>query len=111
MDGNDDEPFFCENCQSNSVSINENSFSVANEYPCPVCTKGVEDEDSICCSICEKWVHLDCTNLTPSQFKFLNDNGDEAFYCPKCQFGPQIDENIISLVQNQTILSHFWCFE
>ena len=40
----------------------------------------------MCCDHCNLWVHLECTNLTLEQFKYLTDpdNSDEPFFCDKC---------------------------
>ena len=39
-------------------------------YPCTVCGNAciTNKQDCICCTVCDEWTHLKCTDLTPSQF-------------------------------------------
>ena len=51
------------------------------KYPCIECAKPVKsNQKGIECSICNKWVHLKCTDLTDS----LEANENMPFYCLNC---------------------------
>ena len=61
------------------------------KYPCSVCQSpclGNERQNSICCVICDTWVHLKCTDLTLEQFNnYCKEDNDDPFYCSNCLFG------------------------
>ena len=61
--------------------INFRSF----KYPCLICSRPClsNRQNSLCCTICDQWVHLNCTNLTLQQFQSLTDS-EKPFYCDKC---------------------------
>ena len=55
------------------------------EYPCLVCENCVqEDHDSIGCDFCNKWVHLECTDITPEQLSDYCNNSDLEYKCVNC---------------------------
>ena len=51
---------------------------------CPKCEKNcTTKQNSIYCSSCDRWVHLDCTSLTYDEFTFLS-NTNLNYHCQKC---------------------------
>ena len=78
-------------------------------------------QNSLCCNICDEWVHLKCTDLTLPGFQDLN-SSDKPFYCNNCLFGRtdyplQDQRNIVSTILNSpgtpnlTPNSIFNCYE
>ena len=61
------------------------------KYPCSVCLGPCKEkiQDSICCTLCDEWVHRKCTDLTLDQFKTYcsPDHAGDPFYCANCLFG------------------------
>ena len=55
-------------------------------YGCKNCTKVIKhNQDSICCDICNIWVHLKCSGLSKVEFKTLSQgNRDEPWFCKTC---------------------------
>ena len=52
-------------------------------YPCSVCTSNVSWRGkSVQCTVCHKWVHLRCSQLSFSSFNALSPNHD--WTCPPC---------------------------
>ena len=55
-------------------------------YPCINCSKLVKtNQKGIECSLCFKWVHLKCTDLTKDQYEYLEANENAPFYCLGCE--------------------------
>ena len=74
------------------------------KYPCLICYSPCKAnvQDSICCTLCDEWVHQKCTDLTPAQFKTYcsPDHAGDPYYCDNCLFGyctGQNQENQICL--------------
>lgn len=59
--------------------MNKNSKTI--EFPCGKCKKEVFS-DAIECSVCLKWFHRRCTNLTKTQLKHIKTN--DQWYCLFC---------------------------
>ena len=54
------------------------------KYPCLKCGNCCrQNQDSICCDHCNKWVHLKCTNLTSSEFDYYS-SSNINFFCDLC---------------------------
>ena len=56
--------------------------------PCKMCNNAVTiKQKAILCSVCNVWVHLHCCNITPTQYKFLEDDRSNEFdwSCKKCR--------------------------
>ena len=47
-----------------------------------------EGADSICCDICDQWLHVSCSGLTCKKFKKLSEDLASKWYCKYC-----IEEN------------------
>ena len=60
--------------------------SLINHNQTKICTK---NQNSICCSICDEWVHQTCSNLTYNQFKTYcsPENADDLYECENCRLG------------------------
>ena len=58
------------------------------KYPCLICSKPCKDkvQDSICCFLCDEWVHQQCSDLTLNQFKTFcsPENANDRYYCQNC---------------------------
>ena len=56
---------------------------------CPTCTRVVKaSEKGTQCSICDRWFHNICQNLTPDEYKALQGNNTRIhWYCDSCQVG------------------------
>ena len=68
---------------------------VQAQYPCVSCGISVgEEQDSICCDTCNKWIHFECTNLSRQDFDFHCQNDDEPFHCVFCR--PSTSSNNIT---------------
>lgn len=51
---------------------------------CGSCPKQVRDnQNSICCDVCNTWFHLKCSSLSKTMFKTLG-NSNEVWYCKQC---------------------------
>ena len=65
--------------------------SINYKYPCLVCLSPCKEniQDSICCTLCDEWVHHKCTDLTHDQFKLYcsPDHAGDPFYCVNCLYG------------------------
>ena len=69
------------------------------KYPCIKCCKPVKsNQKGFKCNICDKWIHFKCTNLTLTQYDFLEVNEDTPFFClickPRPSYADLIFENI-----------------
>ena len=54
-------------------------------YFCPYCRDRVpEDGNSISCDYCRKWCHLECTDLSVSQFEIFSKDKSFEWACSKC---------------------------
>ena len=51
---------------------------------CNVCSELVLEEDSICCSFCWTWIHLNCSGLSYDEFEIYRQNDNLKWQCPKC---------------------------
>ena len=58
------------------------------KFPCLVCKSPCikNRQDSICCNLCDEWVHRKCTDLTPAQFNSYAST-DIPYYCTNCLHG------------------------
>ena len=58
------------------------------KYPCSQCKKPCKEkvQDSICCTICDEWVHQSCSRLTLAELKVhcSPDYISIPFYCNNC---------------------------
>ena len=65
--------------------------TITYKYPCLVCFSPCKDkvQDSICCTLCDEWVHRKCTDLTQEQFLAYcsPDNIENPYYCTNCLYG------------------------
>ena len=60
------------------------------KYPCLICHRPcTKNQNSICCSICDEWVHQTCSNLTYNQFKTYcsPEHADDLYECENCRLG------------------------
>ncbi len=63
-------PFYCDNCYLKSM--------------CPICCKSCkENQNCICCDLCDKWLHYKCISLKMKEFKEFA-NTKSKFMCSKC---------------------------
>ena len=53
------------------------------EYPCGMCSAEVKD-DSIECSLCQKWIHRICAKLSIEQLNCKSNNNND-WYCANCK--------------------------
>ena len=59
--------------------------STIEKLNCPKCSELVNDnEDSICCDLCDSWFHLKCSLLDRTKFQFLVENSSESWFCKFC---------------------------
>ena len=67
------------------------SRTINYKFPCLVCLSPCKENihDSICCTLCDEWVHRKCTDLTPNQFKDYcsPDHAGDPYYCVNCLYG------------------------
>ena len=79
--------------------------TVSYKYPCLVCLTPCKEniQDSICCTLCDEWVHRKCTDLTLDQFKIYcsPDHAGDPYYCANCLYGNCSRVNF----ENQTCLN------
>ena len=63
-----------------------------NQVPCKTCSKEVESK-GIQCDRCHSWLHQECTELKPAQFKFLDENQIPGitWHCKKCEIDAETD--------------------
>ena len=62
------------------------SFFMPTKFPCSVCSKSVNEGNSIFCDSCDLWTHFKCSGLSLTEFHFLS-NSTKNWYCPKCLLG------------------------
>ena len=93
----------CDKCNkwyhSNCTNLTEHEFQthLKNKYKnwkcescidkyCNRCNKTfpASNFDSICCEKCERWYHINCTNLTSSAFNDYCNNKDKNWKCNTC---------------------------
>ena len=64
------------------------SFNYKTFDDCSICNKNVKSNRSICCTLCNHWVHskcIDCfTTKSNSLNSFLNYYKDKDWFCPQC---------------------------
>ena len=59
------------------------------KFPCLSCAKPVKiNQKGIECNACKIWVHLKCTDLSETQYNYLETNEDIPFYCLTCKPRP-----------------------
>ena len=55
------------------------------EFPCGVCTKAVaKNHKAVCCDVCQKWIHIKCNKLDKNDYRYLQENVDDLFFCINC---------------------------
>ena len=55
------------------------------KFLCSICTKIVKDEDSVCCDLCDYWVHKKtCSRLSEKEYEELSKKNSRSWYCQKC---------------------------
>ena len=55
------------------------------KFPCIKCSKPVKiNQKGLECINCVKWIHLKCTNLTETQYIYLEENESIPFVCLAC---------------------------
>lgn len=60
-------------------------MSTTAQYTCPVCTKAVKNnQNSIGCSMCDKFFHIACIKVPKDQHAFLYKNHNFLYKCAKC---------------------------
>ena len=63
---------------------------INHKYPCVICNKPCKNrvQDSICCTLCDGWVHKKCADLTLNQFKTYcsPEHSNDPYYCENCRF-------------------------
>ena len=66
------------------------------KYPCLVChSVCTKNQNCICCTLCDEWVHLKCTNLTVAKFnKYTDKDNSEPYYCINCLYGNDSEGNL-----------------
>ena len=73
------------------VDVDAYHRTINYKYPCLTCGNPCRSnvQNSICCTLCDEWVHLNCTDLTLEQFNHYTspDNLKDAYYCVNCMFG------------------------
>ena len=59
------------------------------KFPCLVCHSVCsKNQNCICCTLCDEWVHLKCTDLTVAKFnKYTDKDNSEPYYCVNCLYG------------------------
>ena len=66
-------------------------------YRCKKCTKVIKhiNQNSICCDICNTWMHFKCSCLSKADFKTLcQGNKDEPWFCKTCIYESLPFENL-----------------
>ena len=54
-------------------------------YPCRKCQINIlYNADCICCDICNKWLHVNCSGLTFKIFKIMCKDVTQSWYCKLC---------------------------
>ena len=56
------------------------------KFPCSICEKAVaSNHRALFCNNCEKWVHIKCNFISPTQYdKFIDESDDTPWLCFKC---------------------------
>ena len=58
-----------------------------DSYPCKICRNECLGDglmDCIQCDVCEKWLHFECSSLTPQEFKDLCDSTHDYICSKRC---------------------------
>ena len=80
------------------LKLAENSSSSDSDVPCGVCNSMVTEKhkNPIMCEICDKWHHLECTDLDKKAYDFLEIAATKypgiKWYCSSCSAEPLNDE-------------------
>ena len=54
------------------------------KFPCGICKKTVRaNHNTVCCDICNKWVHISCNNITRYCYRKLQKD-EMPWYCKIC---------------------------
>jgi len=86
---------------SGDVSLNPGPCS--NPPKCSVCSRTVaRNHRALNCDLCEKWCHIRCGNVKPSDYKNLQRLTTFDWSCPRCL---QTNEIIANSFRNETILT------
>ena len=72
----------------------EGSMVLNLSYLCPICENEVSEQDeSIECYRCEKWIHFRCSDLTRERFEVLRESTDSMqFFCECCVIKNRMDK-------------------
>ena len=85
----------CLNTSSaNSDSVFNDPVNVEDPVPCKICKLDLDSGASgkaVACDKCDGWIHLSCSNLSPSEYKLLQENsqgegkGSIKWHCQLCE--------------------------
>ena len=56
---------------------------MTEHYPCRVCTLEVEDDKSVQCDLCDRWIHIKCAEINHQKYEKLKKD-PLAWYCADC---------------------------
>ncbi|XP_053393050.1 uncharacterized protein LOC128555250 [Mercenaria mercenaria] len=65
--------------KSRKVKKVKASTSKSVDYPCGFCQQECV-VDSVCCDLCDQWIHFACLGMTGEEEEFIAD-----WFCPQCK--------------------------
>jgi len=66
------------------MSMSDTSPEVTQRWPCPFCQKDCKD-NCIQCEICQKWIHGECAEISPTELSQLGHASTE-YVCQVCDY-------------------------
>ena len=82
---------------------------IKQKFPCGICLKNVrESQPSILCNNCNFYVHITCSEVSPSEYKTLADEPDEVpCFCKKCTIADRESIFPFGTVENEILSDLF----
>ena len=82
---------------------------IKQKFPCGICLKNVrESQPSILCNNCNFYVHITCSEVSPSEYKTLADEPDEVpWFCKKCTIADRESIFPFGTVENEILSDLF----
>lgn len=86
-------------------SIKDGGSTEEENLDCGTCALLVKDDDeALCCDICDTWYHIKCENVSKSKYSFLQEEGNDdiSWHCKGCsRAAKKINDALVLLQRKQ----------
>ena len=72
-------------------NLKDPKLNISKTYLCGTCEKEIienaesKEDESIECTVCNRWFHCGCTPLTPHVFEIMSTSDNIKFFCTQCE--------------------------